>query len=242
MRTWFLVSACGLALSIATHGQAKQLYSSDFEDTAVGALPAGWEKVWDGATTASVIADPVVGGNRVLSSSDLGHDASRHDVGGSIYGVGDVGWTDYIVEYDALFPFDFYMGSLFRYQDDTNFHLFDRRSAGEAGTFTFYHQAGAWTAFGSGVYPTDVDTWYSFRLEITGDTFKAYVGTPADREGFISADPVVEGSNATLENGKFALYGLIYIDNLVIGETNGDMTLDVDSRSKLAVSWADLKR
>ena len=29
------------------------------------------------------------------------------------------------------------MGTLFRYQDDTNFYLFDRRSVGEAGNFDF---------------------------------------------------------------------------------------------------------
>jgi hypothetical protein len=242
MRTWRLVSTCCLALAIATCGQAKQLYADDFEGTAVGDLPAGWEKLWDGTTTASVIKDPVDGANRALTSSDLAEDASRHDVGGSIHGVGDVAWTDYIVEYDALFPADFYMGTLFRYQDDTNFHLLDRRSAGELGTFSFYHHTGAWTNFGSGEYLTDVDTWYSFRIDVKGDTFTVYIGTPDEREDFSSAEPVLEGTNPTLENGKFALYGLIYIDNLIIGETEADMTLAVDSRGKLTTSWAELKR
>ena len=57
-----------------------------------------------------------------------------------------------------------------------------------------------------------------------------------------SADPLFEGVNGVLETGPFALYGLIYIDNLVIGETEDDLTLDVDSRGKLAVSWGELKR
>ena len=53
---------------------------------------------------------------------------------------------------------------------------------------------------------------------------------------------MLEGTNPTLENGKFALYGLIYIDNLIVGETEDDMTLAVDSRGKLTTSWAELKR
>lgn len=242
MKRWILVTACGLALSVGRPGLAKQLYGSDFEDTAVGSLPAGWQKLWDGATTASVIKDPVDAGNRALTSSDLAHDASRHDVGGSIYGVGDDSWGDYIVEYDALFPVDFYMGTLFRYVDDTNFYLFDRRSAGEAGNFDLWHQAGGWNRISTGQYATDAEAWYSFRLTIEGDTFTAHIGTRDERADFGAADPLFEGTQGDLDAGPFALYGLIYIDNLVIGETEEDMTLAVESRGKLAVSWAALKQ
>jgi hypothetical protein len=243
MKRWALVAAvCGVALFVGSVGQAKQLYGSDFEDTAVGSLPAGWTKVWDGTTTASVIKDPVNAGNRALTSSDLAHDASRHDVGGSVHGVGEDGWTDYIIEYDALFPVDFYMGTLFRYQDDTNFYLFDRRSGGELGNFDLWHQAGGWNRISSGPYVTDAEVWYSFRIEVEGDTFKVHIGTPDERADFGGADPLFEGTNGTLETGRFGLYGLIYIDNLVIGETEDDMTLDVDSHGKVAVTWADMKR
>ena len=243
MKRWILAAAaCSVALFAARPGQAKQLYGNDFEGTAVGSLPAGWEKLWDANSTASVIKDPVNAANRAFASSDLAHDASRHDVGGSIYGVGEDGWSDYIIEYDALFPVDFYMGTLFRYNDDTNFYLFDRRSAGEAGNFDLWHQVGAWNRINTGPYATDPETWYSFRLDIKGDTFKAYIGTPAERAGFGAADPLFEGTQGDLATGKFGLYGLIYIDNLVIGETEDDLTLDVDSRGKVAVTWADMKR
>ncbi len=242
MRRWMFVAACAAVLYAPFAGQAAQLYGSDFEDTAVGALPAKWEKLWDGTTTASVVEDPLDAGNRVLSSSDLAHDASRHDVGGSVYGVGGAAWTDYIVEYDALFPVDFYMGTLFRYVDDTNFYLFDRRSAGEAGNFDLWHQAGGWNRINTGQYATDAETWYSFRLTIEGDTFAAHIGTPDERADFGSTDPLFEGTQGDLDAGPFALYGLIYIDNLVIGETEDDMALAVDSRAKLTTSWAELRR
>ena len=123
MRQYLLLVVAVSALASAGSAHANLLYENNFEGEALGSVPAGWDRAWDGATQASVIADPVAAGNQVFASSDLAHDASRHDVGGSIFAVGDASWTDYVVQYDALYPADFYIGTLFRYQDDTNFYL-----------------------------------------------------------------------------------------------------------------------
>jgi hypothetical protein len=235
-----VVVVCALASAGSAH--AKLLYESNFEGDALGSVPAGWEKAWDGATQASVIADPVAAGNQVFASSDLAHDASRHDVGGSIFAVGDAGWTDYVVQYDALYPTDFYIGTLFRYQDDTNFYLLDRRSAGELGTFTFYLHDGGWTGVGSGEFETQPMEWYRFRLSVQGDAFEAYAGLAADDPDFANDVPFVSGSDASLATGRFALYGLIYIDNVVIGETSTDIAAAVEPHAKLATTWASLRR
>ena len=107
MHRYLFVAIVACALASAGDSHAKLLYINDFDGEAIGSVPTGWEKVFDGASQASVIDDPVAGGNQVLASSDLAHDASRHDVGGSIFAVGDDSWTDYVVDYDALFPADF---------------------------------------------------------------------------------------------------------------------------------------
>jgi hypothetical protein len=242
MNRYLLAAVVACTFTWASYSHAELLYVNDFESEALGSVPSGWQKVWDGATTASVIADPVAGGNQVLASSDLAHDASRHDVGGSIYGVGDATWTDYVVQYDALYPTDFYIGTLFRYQDDTNFYLLDRRSAGELGTFTFYHHDGGWNALDSGTFDTEPMEWYRFRLSVQGDTFEVRAGLAADDPDLSNTDPFATGTDAALANGVFALYGLIYIDNVIIGETGVDISAAVEPHGKLATTWASLRR
>jgi len=42
--------------------------------------------------------------------------------------------------------------------------------------------------------------------------------------------------------GKVGLYGLIYIDNMVIGETEDDLVVaPVEAKDKLAITWGALK-
>ena len=110
-----------LCLGIATQTSAELLFHDDFEKDSIGDEPSKWEVGFDGATTAKVVADPKKASNKVLLTSDKGSNASRHDVGGSIYVVGDVGWDDYVAEWDMMFPDDFYMGVVFRFQDVRSF-------------------------------------------------------------------------------------------------------------------------
>ena len=248
MRRWAVAALCCVALSGAPAGRTEILYWSNFDSERLGSLPTGWEKLWDGTTTASVIREPGNAANYVLSSSDLAHDKSRHDVGGSIFGVGDETWTDYVVIYDALFPVDFYMGVLFRYTDEANFYLFDRRSGAEAGTFDFWHQSDGWNRLGTGQYDARPREWHTFMLSIQGDRFEAYAYSWAEGSGqvdgvpFESADPIATGSDASLAAGPFALYGLIYIDNLIVAEELYDLGSTVRPAGKLTTTWAAARR
>ena len=238
------LAACIIGCALfAANAEARQLYGSDFEGDPIGSLPDGWHVLFDGKTTASVIADPANPANRILTSSDMAHDQSRHDgPGGSIYGVGEENWSDYIMEFDAYFPADFYMGTIFRYQDGDNFYLFDRRAGGETGTFSFYHRTGGWPRIQNAPFLAEPEKWYRFRISAIGSDFKAYAGLKADNPDFNNEDPFMEGSENTLKTGKFGLYGLIYIDNLTIGETEGDLLLNVEPAGKAAVVWGGLKR
>ena len=228
-------------VSLSPLTSAVQLYGSDFERDTVGQPPDGWEVGFDGAGEATVISDPIRNGNKVFAHSDLAQDQARHDVGGVIWVVGDDGWQDYIVEYDAYFPTDFYMGSLFRFQEGEAFYLFDRRQGGP--TFDFWkRQAGGWTnVVAGGAFGAQPEEWYRFRLEIEGDTFNAYAKEIDDDTPFSAMEPLLTGTDGAFESGKFGLYGLIYIDNIVIGETEDDLVLAVEPSGKLAVSWGSVK-
>lgn len=223
---------------------AVQFYANDFEAETIGDVPQGWELAFDGNGEGTVIIDPLDGANKVFAHSDLAQDAARHDVGGKIWTVGEETWQNYIAEYDAYFPGDFYMGILFRYIDSENFYLFDRRVGAlpETPTFDFWRQQAGWTnVAAAGDFGAQPQQWYRFRLELQDDTFNAYAKEIDDDTPFSTMDPFLTGSDGTFESGKFGLYGLIYIDNIVIGETDGDLVTAVEAGGKLVSTWANLK-
>ena len=119
----------------------------------------------------------------------------------------------------------------------------DRRSGGEAGNFDFWKRGGgAWARFGTGKFDAQPKKWYSFRIVGKADSFEAYAKAKDDKTPFDNLKPILSGKDATYKAGKFGLYGLIYIDNLIIGETVSDMVLTaVKPIGKLPIAWGDMK-
>lgn len=232
-----------LIVSVPSLAFAKQFYASDFEKDTVGKAPQGWELGFKGAGEGKVIEDPVNPKNKVFAHSDLPSNQARHDVGGSIWVVGSESWTDYIVEYDAYFPEEYYMGVLFRFVGSNEFYLFDRRSGGEAGNFDFWKRAGGtWTGVQRGAkFDTKPGQWYRFRLTVKGDTFSAYGKSKDDETPFEKIPPIITGKDSTYKAGKFGLYGLIYVDNVIIGETEADLVLAVKPFDKSILTWGKIK-
>lgn len=220
----------------------KQFYGSDFEKDTIGKSPQGWELGFKGAGKGEVIEDPLNAKNKVFAHSDLADAQARHDVGGNIWVVGDANMQDCIVDYDIYFPTDYYMGVIFRFTAENDFYLLDRRQGGP--TFDFWKRTGAaWTNFLAGIaFPAKPEQWFSFRLVIKGDTFEAYAKEKADNTPFAKMDPLMTGKDATYKAGKFGLYGLVYVDNVIIGETEKDMVLAVESAGKLTATWGSIKR
>jgi len=240
MKKVFIAVAILILLTPLAYG--KQFYASDFEGDTIGKFPQGWELGFEGNGNPQVIADPLDKTNKVFAHTDLAMDMARHDVGGSMAVVGEEDMTDYIVDYDAYFPADFYIGTVFRFIDDKSFYLFDRRQGGP--TFDFWkHDAGAWANFFAGAaFPAVPEEWFSFRLVIQGINFEAYAKEKDDDTPFADMDPLMEGTDASYAEGKFGLYGLIYVDNVVVGETEGDMFISVESAGKLTSTWGNIKR
>lgn len=228
-----------LCISIAIQASAVLLFHDDFEKDKIGSEPSKWEVGHDGKTTAKVVADPKKASNKVLSTSDNPSNDSRHDVGGSIYVVGDPGWDDYVAEWDMMFPDDFYMGVVFRFQDGEKFYLSDRRQGGR--DYHFYKRQGGWALVQAGLVENDPEVWYRAQLILEGDKFTFKLKERKDNTPFDKIDPATEGEDGNFKTGKFGNYGLVYIDNLFIGDSVEDLVLPVEPQDKLSMTWGEIK-
>ena len=228
-----------LCIGVVMQASAELLFHDDFEKDKVGAEPSKWEVGHDGSTTAKVVADPKKASNKVLLTADKASNASRHDVGGSIYVVGDAGWGDYVAEWDMMFPDDFYMGVVFRFQDGEKFYLSDRRQGGR--DYHFYKRQGGWAQVQAGMVENEPEVWYRAQLILKGDKFTFKLKERKDNRSFDKIDPATEGGDGTFKTGRFGNYGLVYIDNIFIGDSVEDLVLPVEPQDKLSTTWGAIK-
>lgn len=226
-------------LFIAMPASAVLLFHDDFEKDAIGSEPSKWQVGHEGATVAEVVADPKDASNKVLLTANKASNQSRHDVGGSIYVVGDKGWDDYVAEWDMMFPDDFYMGIVFRFQDGEKFYLSDRRQGGK--DYHFYKRQGGWTLVQGGTVENDPEVWYRAQLILSGGEFTFKLKERKDDTDFEKIDPATEGEDGSFKTGQFGNYGLVYLDNLFIGDAVEDLVLPVEPLDKLSTTWAALK-
>ena len=228
-----------LYIGVVMQASAELLFHDDFEKDKIGAEPSKWEVGHDGKTTAKVVADPKKASNKVLLTADNASNDSRHDVGGSIYVVGDAGWDDYVAEWDMMFPDDFYMGVVFRFQDGEKFYLSDRRQGGR--DYHFYKRQGGWAQVQAGMVENEPEVWYRAQLILKGDKFTFKLKERKDNRSFDKIDPATEGGDGTFKTGKFGNYGLVYIDNIFIGDSVEDLVLPVEPQDKLSTTWGMIK-
>ena len=219
---------------------ADLLFHDDFEEDAIDQEPKNWEIGFKGNTKAIVVADPQDAGNKVLKTSDKASDKSRHDgPGGSIYVCGDANWDDYVAEWDMMFPDDFYMGVVFRFQDGAKFYLSDRRQGNKP--YQFWKQQGGWKLIGNGTVDNKPMVWYRAQLTLIGDSFTFKLKERDDKTPFQDLDVVNEAKDGDYKTGTFGNYGLIYIDNLFIGDSVNDLVLPVEPQDKLSTTWGSIK-
>ena len=228
-----------LCFGITMQTSAVLLFHDDFEKDKIGSEPSKWEVGHDGKTTAQVVADPKKASNKVLLTADNPSNDSRHDVGGSIYVVGDASWDDYVAEWDMMFPDDFYMGVVFRFQDGEKFYLSDRRQGGR--DYHFYKRQGNWALVQAGSVENKPEVWYRAQLVLSGDEFTFKLKERDDKTPFDKVDPATEGEDGTFKTGKFGNYGLVYIDNIFIGDSVEDLVLPVEPQDKLSTTWGAIK-
>ena len=228
-----------LSIGIVMQASAVLLFHDDFEKDNIGSEPGKWEVGHDGKTTAKVVADPKKASNKVLLTADNPSNDSRHDVGGSIYVVGDASWDDYVAEWDMMFPDDFYMGVVFRFQEGEKFYLSDRRQGGRE--YHFYKRQGGWGKIKDGMVENKPEIWYRAQLILAGDEFTFKLKERKDKTPFDKVDPATEGKDGNFKTGKFGNYGLVYIDNIFIGDAVEDLVLPVEPQDKLSTTWGIIK-
>lgn len=237
---FILCTVVVLTLFASMSASAELLFHDDFEKDAIDQEPKKWEIGFAGNTKAIVVADPKDAGNKVLKTSNKASNASRHDgPGGSIYVCGDDDWDDYVAEWDMMFPDDFYMGVVFRFQDGNKFYLSDRRQGNKP--YQFWKQHGGWTLLMGGGIENHPQIWYRAQLTLEGDSFTFKLKERDDKTPFKDVGVLTVAEDSDYKTGKFGNYGLIYIDNLFIGDSVDDLVLPVEPQDKLSTTWGSIK-
>jgi len=224
-------------IGFVNQSYSAQIFADDFEQDTIGKLPQKWVEAYEGTGDPEVIEDPIRKGNKVFSTPQ-----DRHDVGGAIFTAGEEYPTgDYIVQWEMLFPIDFYLGIVFRFSGPESFYLLDRRQADKFMQF-WKRQDAVWTAIAnSPVLDVGIEKWFAFQLEVSGDTFSAKMKEADDTTPFNELEPIVTGTDTSFDEGVFGNYGYSLLDNVIIGEDESDFVMSVNPKDKLSTTWSKLK-
>ena len=241
MRTSTCMIVLAVSLVLTSIANARQLFWDDFEADRLGAEPSKWKNLGVGAGEGGeVVEDPENSSNKVFSMPDRFVPAAREQ--GAFYVIGDKSWVDYIAEWDWM-PSDGYHGMNFRFQGEEEYYLIDKR--GVDGIVSIWTRTpGVWTQFAQGPWLWEPGEWYRVRLEAQGDTLvfkwrELDDDTPFDQIDVGEAG--FEAQNDLYKDGGMSNGGLGLIDNIVVGETEGDLVLGVESRDKLTNTWGRMK-
>ena len=242
MRTktvFFIIITMIATISASSFVSGKILFKDNFEDDNIGQPPKNWEIGFKGKDDAEVVKDPERSGNKVFSSP-----TERHDVAGAIYITGEgTDWTDYYVQWEMLFPKEFYMGIVFRFSGGESFYLLDRRS--NTKQLDFWKRQGGWQNFGTSADAQGlaIEKWWSFQLKISGKDFEVKMKDSKKKTKFSDLDPVLEASQGEFKKGDFGNYGWVLLDNVVIATTLADFINPwaVSPDNNYVTTWSRIK-
>lgn len=233
---------------VPKYASTKVLFMDDFESDALGKEPSKWKVVDDpaGDPPGEITEDPEDKSNKVLLAS------IRGDRNGRIYVVGEPSWKDIVAQFDWYLAKDgIQHGTVFRYTDRNSHYLFDRRSPAAGDALDFWRQeGGGWTNFARTPMQTDIKTWYTVMLFVTGDTFQVKMKKKADKDSFSKLEVILEGKDSAFKEGYFGTYAseepnVAYYDNVIIGESEEEVEgafMSVQPLGKLAITWGQAKK
>jgi len=116
----------------------------------------------------------------------------------------------------------------------------DRRQGGNA--YNFYKRKGGWTEVSPGQVSNKPLVWYRAQLTLKGEKFTFKLKEKTDNTAFSKVKPATEGSDGDFTNGRFGNYGLVYLDNIFVGDKEDDLVLSVKPNAKLTTTWGSIKR
>ncbi|MBM3237320.1 hypothetical protein FJZ31_13585 [Candidatus Poribacteria bacterium] len=83
--------------------------------------------------------------------------------------------------------------------------------------------------------------WYRAQLTLRGSDFNFKLKELKDTTAFSKINPATKGSDGDFKKGRFGNYGLVYLDNIFIGDAEEDLVLPVSLGGKLSSTWGKIK-
>ena len=174
------------------------------------------------------------GGTWIIENGELsGTTAGYQD----LFLVGSETWTDYTVEFRGKLTGGRILGMAFRYTDtNNNYRLNLYEDLDNTNNFYVYLRvAGAFSeVMKVPLGEIDKDEWYTLKIEVEGDSIKAY----------LDGELKIEAQNSAHEEGGIAFEGetntIAQFDDLSV-EGIGIPSSPVDTKGKLASQWAKIK-
>ena len=151
--------------------------------------------------------------------------------------LGSEGWTDYTAEFRAKLTGGRILGMAFRYTDTSNnYRLNLYEDLDNTNNFYVYVRvAGAFSeVMKVGVGQIDKDEWYTLKIEVAGDSIKAYL----DGELQIDTKHGAHGEGGIAFEGEANT--IAHFDDLVV-EGDGIPSSPVEAMGKLASQWGRIK-
>ena len=225
--------ACGLS-------NAKVLFVDDFESDKLESEPSKWERIdfAGGNSMITVEEDPTDKNNKVAKTIGIGLYIPI------VNGRGN--WTDYVWDFDWMWENDNFVGTVYRVEG-AEAHYHGSRRQGGSDIHIYTRNAGNWANIASGSYPNENNVWYSHRLIVKGNVHEIYLKERDDGTPFENMKPVVEANDNTFKSGPIGMMGISsgisYFDNMILGETVGDIyrAKAVNRKGKLATMWGKIK-
>ena len=228
---------------------AKILFRDDFEADTIGKPPANWEhlgppKGYAGGGMSVIEEDPLDPGNKVFSLIPKAFDNNSHDVW-AVH-AGDKSWTNYVWEFDWLFPEDTYCPVVFRVLSPDELCQVSRRPGRSEFHIYVRDPQQQWNSFAIYEFPNEESKWYRMRIIVTDVDLEFKIKERDDKTAFEEIEePDLLEKQAVAElfpnGGIGAQEGYTgMIDNVVVGETVADI-LAVQPMGKVAACWGMLK-
>jgi hypothetical protein len=228
----------------------KVMFKDNFEKDTLGKPPANWEHVgfpkgYTGGGKSVVAKDPQNANNKVFHLIPKEHGAGSHDIW-AVHAF-DKSWTDYVFQWDWLFPEDTYCPVVYRITDMDNYHQLSRRETpNRILGFPGGMIGGAWISDSVEIdWTNKSNVWYQAQVILEGKHITIKIKERDDSTPMEKVKPLGEFDDPHYNDRKYGGIGgqegyTGMLDNVIVGETVRDI-LAVESSGKLTTTWGNIK-
>ena len=231
-----------IALSVwAGVASGKTLFSDDFEGDTEGAEPKNFE-MYDhphskpGVFTPEVVEEPLGESGQCVSLNTS-----------SVYVpkvAGRDNWANWVWEWDWMWATATAAPSTaFRVTEDKYYHFSPRADNQNIGLWLY--DGGFQGISGLAAYDFGLSTWNRFQVSCIEDEITLKIKRRDDLTPFSEMKPLIQEKDGSLTGGPMSCSGIFkvesWMDNFIVGETEGDMVFSVESHGKLTTRWSEIK-